>query len=789
LRSLLPGQDEEGQNRPEAPMPSDESRPSFDLAHIPEQERIAMFRAAAGQPMVQILYQPAEDCFFSGEDPFYLVRQLPEVIWGRIDTSSPLPPLSELDPYRCVLVFEALSSARLDELRYLFRYVPDQVQLSTLPPYFLAIPTGRENGGPVYDDFVRDALAAIEANDVVALERMVRILLDLTAPDLWVSSTLRWILAMLETPPHDFAAIRLLVLGLETLTPPDWQAFTGQSRPTKAAAASSSPTVSEPICHNQQRLAVIDDDSPFALLSEDERAAMAELVRHQQELLKLAQGAVVRGGMQSVAATLTPLLSYLGYDADDLDGALERSVQKGEPSHLLEWIEGRFSPLLSLQSLTKPSDPRPSPPLAASPPAGGPQPSSQPAGPAGQEEVQPLFGRRADDKIPNILKVDQSKVDRLMNLIGEMVVAKNALPYLASMAENHYGVRELAREIKNQYGVINRIAEEMQDAIMQVRMMPMSFVFQKFPRLVRDIARKIGKEVRLELLGEETEADKNMIEVLGDPLMHIIRNSLDHGIEEPDFREAAGKPREGHLTIAARQESDRAIVEITDDGAGIDPEVIKRKAYEKGLIDEQRLESLTDAEALNLIFLPGFSTADTISEVSGRGVGMDVVKSALERIRGTVSLSSQKGEGTRIVLALPLSMAVTNVMVLETAGQLFGVPSDSVIESVRVKRSEIRRIKNRDTIVLRGEVLPLFSLNELLALHKSHQVNDDGEYAVLVVNLSGARAALIVDGFRENMDIILKPLPGALSQLGCHAGSALMGDGTVLLILNLKELI
>jgi two-component system chemotaxis sensor kinase CheA len=399
--------------------------------------------------------------------------------------------------------------------------------------------------------------------------------------------------------------------------------------------------------------------------------------------------------------------------------------------------------------------------------------------------------RRAEDGsgANRTLKVDQDKIDRLMNLIGEMVVAKNGLPYLAARAETVFGVRELAREIKTQYAVINRVAEEMQDAIMQVRMLPVSFVFQRFPRLVRDLSRKLGKEVNLILEGEDTEADKNIIEALADPLIHIVRNSLDHGIELPEVRRAAGKNPAGRLLIHAAQESDRVVIDISDDGKGIDPAVIKRKAYEKGLIDEATLERISDQDAINLVFAAGFSTAEAVSDLSGRGVGMDVVRTAVERVNGTVSLESKPGNGTRLRLSLPLSMAVTNVMTIESDHQIFGVPMDMVVETVRVRRSTIHTIKNRQTTVLRGRIVPLRSLNELLAADTPQQANADDEFATLVVRMQGEHIGIVVDEFREVVDIILKPMGGILGGLPGYAGSALLGDGSVLMVLNPKELL
>lgn len=427
----------------------------------------------------------------------------------------------------------------------------------------------------------------------------------------------------------------------------------------------------------------------------------------------------------------------------------------------------------------------------------GPTPSRTP-GPGHPPDATPPPRRNAthpsvDDsgaeRGQKVLKVSQDKIDRLMELIGEMVVAKNALPYLATRAESLFGQRELAREIKTQYSVINRIAEDMQHAIMQVRMLPVGVVFQRFGRLVRDLGKKLGKDVSLVIEGEDTEADKNVIESLADPLIHILRNSLDHGLETPEVRLAAGKPAQGTLRVAARQEGDRVVLTIHDDGAGIDTDRVRLKAVERGLIPADRVSSLTDAEAVQLVFLPGFSTSDAISDLSGRGVGMDVVRNAVERVNGQVELDSLRGRGTTVRLTLPLSMAVTNVMVIEVGEHRFGVPMDLIVETVRVPAEDIHHFKRAQTTVLRGRIVPLRALGTLLGLDCVPRPNEVGELAVLVVRLGSENVGLLVDNFHGTSDIILKPLEGVLTGVTGFAGTALMGDGSVLMVLNPKELL
>lgn len=385
------------------------------------------------------------------------------------------------------------------------------------------------------------------------------------------------------------------------------------------------------------------------------------------------------------------------------------------------------------------------------------------------------------------VKVSLDRIDDVMNLVGELVIAKNALPYIARRVETQYGMTALARELADQYAVLNRIAQALQGAVMQVRMLPLASVFQRFPRVVRDLSRKLEKDVALTLIGEEIEADKSIIDRINEPLIHLVRNSLDHGIEAPAARLASGKPARGTITLAASHDGDSLVIELTDDGRGLDPEMLKRKALERGVIDEARAATLTDAEAKNLIFAAGFSTASAASDVSGRGVGMDVVRQTVDDLGGGIELRSEKGRGTTVRLTLPLTMAVTRVLMVRAGEEKFGVPMDAVLGVVRRPRAEFGRIMRRDVLDWRGRLVPLFELGRLLQLDEPEE--DSAEAAILMLDVAGHEVGVVVDAFDADAEVVLKPLEGILAGCRTFHGTAILGDGHTLLVLNPKELL
>ncbi|MGA2042532.1 MAG: chemotaxis protein CheA [Roseiarcus sp.] len=398
--------------------------------------------------------------------------------------------------------------------------------------------------------------------------------------------------------------------------------------------------------------------------------------------------------------------------------------------------------------------------------------------------ADPAVERKA---IPRVLRVDLSKIEAIMSLVAELIVAKNGLSYLAARAEQVHGSRALAREIRDRFAVIDRITQGLQSGVMSVRMMPVSQVLQRFPRLVRDIARKLGKTIELVIEGEDTEADKNVLDSLADPLIHMIRNSLDHGIETPAERSAAGKPEPGVLRISARQENDFVVIEVADDGRGIDPRGVRARSVQLGLVSAEQAEQMGDEDATNLVFAAGFSTRDEISDLSGRGVGMDVVRSAVLKAGGDVSLRTTLGAGTSVTVRLPLTMAVTRIVTIDCGGRTFGIPMNLVVETVKIKRADIHRIKDTESFVLRDAIIPILRLARRLGL-----VDDESprhEEAVMVVRIGRERLGLVVGGFRERLEAIVSPFEGVLEGMAGFSGTALLGDGAVLLILDLQELV
>lgn len=412
------------------------------------------------------------------------------------------------------------------------------------------------------------------------------------------------------------------------------------------------------------------------------------------------------------------------------------------------------------------------------------QAAQKPAAPA----PAPGSDAGAGHKASSTIRVDHEKLDNLMNLIGELIINRNRYSMLARQLEENIDVNisEVAQNLSETTYSMARISDELQDTIMKVRMVPVSSVFSRFPRLVRDLSRKSGKDVELIMEGEETELDKSVVEVIGDPLVHLIRNSMDHGIEHAEERIAAGKPAQGKVWLRASHRGNSVAIEIEDDGKGIDPEKMRQVAVKKGLMSMEEARQLDDHEAIELIFAPGFSSAEKITDISGRGVGMDVVRTNIKNLKGSVSVTSEVGKGSRITLSLPLTLAIIDALMIDVAGELFAIPLDSVSETTKIEAARLTDVKGRKAVTLRGEVLGIMDLRAILALPLCEEERE--ELSIVVIHDNNRRLGLVVDRLLERQEIVIKPLGEYLGNIEGISGATILGDGGVILILDPHEI-
>jgi two-component system chemotaxis sensor kinase CheA len=449
---------------------------------------------------------------------------------------------------------------------------------------------------------------------------------------------------------------------------------------------------------------------------------------------------------------------------------------------------------LSLGSAPAPRA-EPAPPLPVAAPAPVPVPAAvavpdpPAASPAKAAEKAP---EKAADKSSDTIRVSQTKLDTFMNTVAELIISKTMISHIVERLETETlpaTADDLVKELRKASIYLDQVSKEIQASVLGIRMVPVKTIFTKFPRMLRDLAKNSGKKIELQMVGEETEIDKSLIEELSDPLIHLIRNSADHGIELPEVRARAGKPETGTVVLRARHEGDSVLVEIEDDGKGIDPKVIRAKAVEKGMLSQERADQLSDEEAINLVFLPGFSTAQKVTDISGRGVGMDVVKSNVRKLNGSVGVSSAVGQGSIFTIKLPLTLAIIDALLMRAGGQVFALPGTAVEETLLVPRETLSHLTRRKAINLRGEVLGITRLRELLHFKDADDALAQGEeLPVVVVSTGGRRMGIIVDAFLRRQEMVIKPLAPYLASLPGISGASILGDGGVVLILDPAEL-
>ncbi len=378
------------------------------------------------------------------------------------------------------------------------------------------------------------------------------------------------------------------------------------------------------------------------------------------------------------------------------------------------------------------------------------------------------------------VRVDTRLLDKIMNMVGELVLVRNRLVRLGGSGEDE--------EMSKALGTLDMVTADLQMSVMKTRMQPVKKVFGRFPRLIRDLSRTLKKEIRLELRGEETDLDKNLVEALADPLIHLVRNSVDHGIESPDDREAAGKAREGHVLLSAEQEGDHILLIIQDDGAGMDPEKLRGLAVDRGMLDQESANRLTDQECFNLIFSAGFSTKEVVSDVSGRGVGMDVVKTKITQLNGTLAIDSVLGQGTRIAIQVPLTLAIMPTLMVILEDQAFALPLVNVNEIFNLDLTTTNVVDGQQVITVRDQALPLFHMKRWLIDGQGHaDLPEQGH--VVIVTVGTLRAGFVVDQLVGQEEVVIKPLGTILHGTAGLSGATITGDGRIALIIDIPNLL
>lgn len=437
-------------------------------------------------------------------------------------------------------------------------------------------------------------------------------------------------------------------------------------------------------------------------------------------------------------------------------------------------------------------------PFTAAPAKAAPEKPSPFARPAAAAPAAASNGT-ADPKRPaaaagknQTIRVDIERLDLLLNLVGELVINRTRISDIATTLGRELGgdaraqnaLATLAKDLAESSALLARTTNEIQESIMKVRMVPIGQVFDRFPRMVRDLAKARGKEIHLEIAGAETDLDKTIVDEVGEPLMHLVRNCVDHGIESPDVREAKGKPRHGTIKLNAYHEGNQVIIEISDDGGGVDLARVRERGIKQGLISES--DRLSDREIIELIFTPGFSTAEQITDVSGRGVGMDVVKKNILRLKGVFDVDSQQGVGTTFTMKLPLTLAIIQALLVRVADELYSIPLDAVIESQRIEAADVRTVHGGEVITLRGQVVPLIRVGEFFKLDAPR---DPNKVMIVIVGLQGRQVGLVVDSFQGEQEIVIKPLSDVIGRIPGISGATILGNGSISLIIDVHSLV
>lgn len=483
---------------------------------------------------------------------------------------------------------------------------------------------------------------------------------------------------------------------------------------------------------------------------------------------------------------------YSSMSAEEVEAEIERLLQaRQEEDRKRREEKGKGEAPASSESTPAPKTAEPAKdeePKKASEPAQSPQAAPAPAvaAPKAAAPANAEGGAGGGAAMEQTIRVDVNRLDHLMNLIGELVLGKNRLIKIYNDVEERYEGEQFLDELNQVVSSVSTVTTDLQIAVMKTRMLPIGRVFNRFPRMIRDLSRELNKKVELVMSGEETELDKSIVEEIGDPLVHIIRNSADHGVEMPDVRVAAGKSETGIVELKAYHEGNSIVIEIVDDGKGLDPVMLKIKAIEKGVISEKEADTMSDKEAFGLIFKPGFSTAAKITNVSGRGVGMDVVKTNIEKLNGIIEVDSAVGKGTTIKLKIPLTLAIIQALLVGVQEELYAIPLSSVLETVRITQDDIFLVEGKSVLRLRNEVLSLVRLSDIFGIEETMEENEN--LYVVIIGLAETKMGVVIDRLIGQEEIVIKSLGYYLKGIEGIAGATIRGDGRVTLIADVAAL-
>jgi two-component system chemotaxis sensor kinase CheA len=491
-------------------------------------------------------------------------------------------------------------------------------------------------------------------------------------------------------------------------------------------------------------------------------------------------------------------VDYDNMDADEIEAEIERLLKQRQAEDKVKRaskiaaggaVVELPTPDIEILELESKPEPVKVPSVPAPPPPPPPPPPYVPTNSdfsSGDEPRAAAPTKRAPATVEQTIRVDVKRLDHLMNLIGELVLAKNRLIKINDDVEERYEGEEFLEELNQVVSIVSLVTTDLQIAVMKTRMLPIGKVFNKFPRMIRDLSRELKKDIELEISGEETELDKSIVEEIGDPLVHIIRNSCDHGIETPSVRIANAKESKGTIELKAYNEGNQIVIQIDDDGKGLDANMLKSKSLEKGIITEKEADTMSEKDAFSLIFKPGFSTATTVTNVSGRGVGMDVVKTNIEKLNGIIDIESKLGQGTSIRLKIPLTLAIIQALLVGVQEEYYAIPLASVLETVRISKDEIYTVEGRSVMRLRDDVLSLVHIGDIFEVE---HILDSSEHAyVVVLGLGTSKLGLIVDNLIGQEEIVIKSLGDYLKGIEGVAGATIRGDGAVTLIVDVMAL-